>query len=117
MDPSIYKFIHYIGIFMVLTGLGGLLFAEDKAMKLAGISHGIGLLLVLLGGFGMAKHEAIGFSSWFIIKVVIWFALGAMLAVAKRKLMPPVAAWLLVIVLTGVAAWLGFANSVILRLG
>ncbi|NNM29713.1 MAG: hypothetical protein HKO57_09325 [Akkermansiaceae bacterium] len=115
MDPSIYKYIHYVGIFMILTGLGGLIFAETKAIKLAGMSHGIGLFLTLLGGMGMQKHEAIGFSSWFIIKLVIWLLLGALIVVAKRKLLPPVATWLTAIILVSVAAWLGFANSVILR--
>lgn len=115
MDPSLYKFIHYIGIFFLLSGLGGYLFSENGTNKLAGTSHGIGLLLILLGGFGMAKHEAIGFSSWFLVKVVIWLVLGAMIVVAKRKLMPPVAAWLFVVILMSIAAYLGFANSVILR--
>lgn len=115
MDPTIYKYIHYIGFFMILTGLGGLIFAEGKAIKLAGVSHGAGLFLTLLGGFGMQKHEAIGFSWWFIAKVVIWLVLGAAIVIAKRKLLPPVATWLLVIGLTGAAAWLGFANSIILR--
>ena len=115
MDPTIYKFIHFIGIFMILSGLGGLIFAEDKALKFAGMSHGIGLFLTLLGGMGMQKHDAIGFEPWFIAKLVLWLLLGALIVVAKRKLIPPVATWLVTMILVGAAAWLGFANSVILR--
>ena len=115
MDPAIYKLIHYLGIFFLLSGLGGLIFAEKDKIKLAGISHGIGLLLVLLGGFGMQAKMHIGFPSWFIVKIAIWLILGASLVIAKRQLLPPVATWLLVIALAGIAAWLGLTNSVILR--
>ena len=117
MDPALYKFIHYIGIFMFLTGLGAYCFVKTEApSKAAGIVHGIGLLIVLVAGFGMAKDPAIPISApWFIWKVVIWAALGAMIIVAKRKLIPPLGAWFVIIILAGTAAWLGFANSVILR--
>ena len=73
MDPAIYKFVHYIGIFLLLSGLGAYCFGKnDGPNKLAGISHGVGFLLVLLGGFGMAKHEAISFSWWFLVKAAIF---------------------------------------------
>lgn len=113
MDPGIYKFIHYIGIFFLLTGLGALIFSEKDKIKLATLSHGIGLLLILLGGFGMQAKTHIGFPVWFTVKLVIWLVLGGLVVAIKKKLMPPVAAWLLVIVLCGVAAWLGLANAVI----
>ena len=116
MDPGLYKFIHYLGIFFLLAGIGGLAFADKDKLKLPSISHGMGMFLILLGGFGMqAKLKIDLFSSWFVVKVVIWLALGATLVIAKRQLLPPVATWLLVIALSGVAAWLGLANSVILR--
>ena len=111
MDPGIYKFIHYLGIFFLLTGLGGLIFSEKEKIKLATISHGIGLLLILLGGFGMqAKIEGMGFPAWFTVKLVIWLVLGGLVVAIKKKLMPPVAGWLFVVVLCAVAAWLGRAN-------
>jgi hypothetical protein len=115
MDPDIYKFIHYVGIFFLLTGLGGLILAGKEKIKLATISHGIGLLLILLGGFGMQAKTHIGFPVWFIVKLVIWLALAGIVVATKRKLLPPVATWLIVIVLCGVAAWLGLQNSVILK--
>ena len=63
MDPVIYKLIHYLGIFFLLSGLGGLIFAEREHLKLAVISHGIGLLLIVLGGFGMQAKMHLGFPS------------------------------------------------------
>ena len=115
MDPTIFKFVHYLGIFLLLVGLGGLIFAEKEKIKLATISHGIGLLLIFLGGFGMQGMTKIGFPVWFIVKVVIWLVLGATLVIAKRKLLPPAATWTLVVVLACIAAWLGLTNSLILR--
>ena len=117
MDPATYKLIHYIGVFLVIGGISALIFADGKSIKQAAISHGIGLLLILLGGFGMAKHEAIGFSWWFWAKVIIWLLLGATLTVTKKKLLPPTVTWVLVLILASIAAYLGFANSVILRIG
>ena len=57
------------------------------------IGHGIGLLLILLGGFGMqAKmkdvYQAVygsGFPTWLIIKIVIWLALGGGIVLAKTQ--------------------------------
>lgn len=113
MDPGIYKYIHYLGIFFLLTGFGGLIFAEKEKLKLATISHGVGLLLILLGGFGMQARTHIGFPAWFTVKLVIWLVLGALVVAMKKQLMPPAASWLLVIVLSAVAAWLGLDNAVI----
>jgi hypothetical protein len=115
MDPGIYKFIHYIGIFFLLSGVGGIIFAEKDKIKLPVISHGIGLLLILLGGFGMQAKMHIGFPAWFIAKLAIWLVLGAALVIAKRQLLPPVATWALVVILSSIAAWLGLTNSVVLR--
>ena len=115
MDPGIYKFIHYIGIFLLLSGIGGIIFAEKDKLKLPVISHGIGLLLILLGGFGMQARLKIGFPDWFIAKIAIWLVLGAALVIAKRRLLPPVATWLMVVILASIAAWLGLTNSVVLR--
>jgi hypothetical protein len=113
MDPGIYKLIHFVGIFFLLTGLGALIFSEKDKIKPATISHGVGLLLILLGGFGMQAKTHIGFPVWFTVKIAIWLVLGGMVVAIKKKLLPPVAAWMIVIVLCAVAAWLGQSNSVI----
>ena len=115
MDAATYKLIHFIGIFLLVAGIGGYLFAKEEISKLAGVSHGIGWILVFLGGFGMQKHDSIGFTWWFIVKVVILVILGGIIVIAKRKLLPPFVTWLIVMALVGFAAWLGFNYSVILR--
>ena len=115
MDPAILKFVHYVGIFFLLAGLGGLIFGSKDKIKLATMSHGIGLLLLLLGGFGMQGMLKMGFPVWLTVKVIIWLVLGGIIVAAKRELIPPVALWLGVVILCGVAAWLGMSNSVILK--
>lgn len=115
MEPGLYKFIHYIGIILLLSGLGGYIFAAKEHLKLLAAAHGIGWFLILLGGFGMQAKTPIGFPSWFIVKIVIWLVIGAALIIAKRKVLPPAATWALVVVLACIAAWLGLTNSLILR--
>jgi hypothetical protein len=66
-----YKVIHLIGIFLTLAALAGLALAAangatkqtNSARKLISASHGLGLFIVLLGGFrlprlglGQARH-------------------------------------------------------------
>ena len=78
------------------------------------LGHGIGLLLILLGGFGMqAKmkdvYQAVygsGFPTWLIIKIVIWLALGAGIVLAKRKIIKGLAAWIIIIALGMASAYL-----------
>lgn len=106
MNPEIYRLIHFAGIFTLFLAFGYLL-AGPKSPKAAAIGHGIGLFLILLGGFGMqAKLKAgyiasygSGFPTWLIIKIVIWVVLGGCMVLLKRKIIKGAAGWILVIVL------------------
>ncbi|MDB4054835.1 hypothetical protein N9496_02455 [Akkermansiaceae bacterium] len=113
MDQETYKLIHFAGIFTLFFAFGSL-FKGDKTTKGAVISHGIGLLLILLGGFGMqAKMKygyqanyGSGFPTWLIIKIVIWLALGGGIVLAKRKIIKGLAAWIIIIALGMASAYL-----------
>ena len=49
-----------------------------RARKLAGMTHGIALLLILFTGFGMIAKLGLGFPLWVWVKlVVIWLVIGA----------------------------------------
>lgn len=118
MDPAIYKIIHFLGLIILFTGLGSLITADLKkpsALRGPAMIHGVGLLLMLVSGFGMSAKLEIGFPVWMIIKLVILLALGAMIAVIKRRALPNSVIYLIVIVLGGFAAYLGFTNSLIMR--
>ena len=95
MSYSLYKLIHLTGIFMVLVSLGGLTLyvanggvrAENSWRRQAALTHGIGLFLALLGGFGMLARLGIHWPwpTWLIVKLVVWLLLGAMVALVYRK--------------------------------
>ena len=97
MSFTVYKLIHVLGILMVFLGLGGrailALQNDPKAapgQKLVGILHGAGLLVVLLGGFGMLAKlglngEEMQGLGWVMAKLVIWILLGASIMIPVRK--------------------------------
>jgi hypothetical protein len=111
---AVYRNIHLLGIFMVLMALGGVFLhhilggTRDHAWrKPVAITHGIGLFLVLLGGFGMLARLGIHWPwpGWVLVKVVIWIILGALGAVAARKTTLAQPLWWMTIVLGGLAAY------------
>jgi hypothetical protein len=108
MDPLIYKVLHLAGVVGLFTALGSLIATDENgSSKLGSILHGISLILILVSGFGMVAKFGYGFPGWVIAKLVIWFGLGAMLAVAKRKALPQGATFAVVLILGILAAWLG----------
>lgn len=114
MDPQFYKLLHLTGVMMLFTGVSALLFA-DKAgswRKPALMMHGIGLLLLLLGGFGMLAKLGAGApevysftSAWVLIKLVIWLFFGAAIVLAKRGVLRGQQGWWVCILAGAVAAW------------
>ena len=94
---EIYKLLHIIGICLLFGSLGGAIFrtlpatgTPDPTRKLLSAAHGIGLLLILVAGFGMAARLGLtsGLPLWVWIKVAIWLVLGGWIALAIRKKMP-----------------------------
>jgi hypothetical protein len=116
MDPYLlYKNLHRIGVFMVLVALGGVTLhritggtAEYPWRKFVAITHGVGLVLVLLGGFGMLARLGIHWPwpGWIMGKLLIWLVLGALLAVLARKPTLAKPLWWAIIVLAALAAYL-----------
>ena len=118
MDPGIYKIIHFVGLIILFTGIGSLLALDPKkpaALRRPAMIHGIGLLLLLVSGFGLQAKLKLGFPGWLLAKLALLIVLGGMIVVIKRKLLPAPVIYLLVIVLGSVAAYLGFSNSMLLR--
>jgi hypothetical protein len=94
MDISLYRYIHLIGLSLVVMSLGGVLLhtinggtkESNGFRKGVMMTHGIGLLLLLVAGFGMlAKLGIHGVPVWVGIKLVVWAILGALVVVAYRK--------------------------------
>lgn len=107
LSLAVYKTIHYLGIFTLVTALTAALAraaavglsahagasAESLAdpwKKRLGIAHGVGLFLVLLGGFGMLARLGLGLTGWVNVKLAIWLVVGGLIVLRKS---PAAASW------------------------
>ncbi|MBK6917926.1 MAG: hypothetical protein IPH07_11045 [Deltaproteobacteria bacterium] len=120
MSPEFYKVLHVFGVALLFCSLGGIALhaphakrgdaAATSARKRLAAAHGIAMLLVLVGGFGlMAKLGLMStWPLWIIIKLVVWVVLGGASAFVARK--PEVGAgWVFVLPLLGtIALWAVF---------
>ena len=113
MTLAAYKTLHLIGQILLFSGIGGLAVlgaigadpARAKPFKaVLNAFHGLGLLLLLVAGFGllaklgMAKPADWG--GWVYAKMVLWLILGA--AVVPLKRAPSLSRlWLLLFVVLG----------------
>jgi hypothetical protein len=112
----VYKVIHFIGIFMVFLSLGGVTMhvinggAKEHAWrKPLAITHGVGLFLALLGGFGLLARLGIVHGmlpGWVLAKLAIWTVFAAVLGVVIRKRSWAGPLWAITVILGGVAAYL-----------
>lgn len=90
----VYKAFHVVGVMLVVVALGGMAVhaanggTRDQSLtrRLTTATHGLGLLLILVAGFGMlARLGGSAASGWVAIKLVIWLLLGAAAAVPYRR--------------------------------
>lgn len=111
----VYKNIHLVGIFMVIMALGGVLLHRITGgsqhhtwRKPVAITHGVGMLLILIGGFGMLAHLGTFWPlpGWVIVKITIWIILGALVTVVFRNPTLAKPLWWITIFLGGLAAYM-----------
>lgn len=114
MSANFYKVMHLIGMFTLFMAYGALLLnalgGKGKeglaSKKLVMISHGVGLLLILVGGFGLLARTKVGWPDWVMGKMIIWLFLGGLLALVLRKPALAKPLWFGVLSLGGIAAYL-----------
>ncbi len=91
----IYKLIHYLGIFVVMIASAGTLAraleespTPDPWRRRLGWGHGMGLFLILLGGFGMLARlnitEGLTLPGWIWAKLAIWTLIGGVVALRRK---------------------------------
>lgn len=92
---EIYKILHLAGIFLLVSGLIGVLvlswtsqLSNSTVRKFGFITHGTGLVFLLVSGFGLLARlglarEAMPF--WIYVKLAIWGLMGGAIAVLRRK--------------------------------
>lgn len=118
-----YKIVHLVGLMLLFGALGGLAVlggagvTGDRAKPFKGVLnafHGLGLLLLVVGGFGLLAKLGVAkpadWGGWVHAKMVMWLVFGAAIVPLKRK--PELARiWLLLfVVLGGITAWLGVSK-------
>ncbi|MCU0625827.1 MAG: hypothetical protein MUF21_04965 [Gemmatimonadaceae bacterium] len=91
-----YKNLHLYGIFVVMATLGGMAIhavnggtkQTTRTRALTGAMFGIGMLLVMAGGFGQAARLGLTdtsiFPLWLWLKIGIWFVVGALFSLPYR---------------------------------
>lgn len=115
MTYEFYKILHFTGIMLLFFGLSTALTLKmagaaftGSVKKMAFLTHGIGLFLLILGGFGLLAR--LGFRgnipAWALAKLGIWLLLGGAISLAKRR---GQIGWPLMVLFIGLgttAAWL-----------
>ena len=110
MDPSFYQVLHIVGISMVFLGYGALLARSMAApenvsiRKLGSTTSGIGLLLILIAGFGLIPKLGHSYTeTWILVKLIIWLILGGLIVLINRKPQLAMLLWCLLIALSATA--------------
>jgi hypothetical protein len=72
---------------------------QGKPRIVAFVTHGLGMLFMLIGGFGMlARLQLDGIPPWIHVKLGVWLIMGLAIGLAKR--MP---SWLVMIAIIAIA--------------
>ncbi len=116
MPYETYKLLHVVGLLLLFLGMGGLLLGArsepNRPPKSTTILHGLGLVVMLVAGFGMMARLAIEWPwpGWLFAKLGVWLAIGALPGLVRRKIIPLALAWLVAAALGGLAAWLAISK-------
>ncbi|HEV8344705.1 MAG TPA: hypothetical protein VGR30_20285 [Candidatus Binatia bacterium] len=112
---QVYKLVHLLGILMLFLSLGGLiLYANDGSgrkhprHKLLFLTHGIGIFLAVLGGFGLLARLGIlwPWPGWVAAKFTIWMVFAGLPALVIRNPSWTKTFWWTIPALGGTAAYL-----------
>ena len=118
-----YKSLHIFGLFLATTSLGGIAIhaanggtkATSRTRALTAGVFGFGMLLALAGGFGQAARlgmtKTAYFPGWLWAKIAIWLIVAVLSILPYRipSLAKPI--YLLVPVLSGLAAYLAIFHG------
>ena len=96
LSYEFYKSLHYFGIVLAIISLAGLIVhainggTKDNfpARKLMAISHGVGVALILIAGFGLMARRGVSMTEWpgwILVKLAIWVVVGGLVMLPLRK--------------------------------
>ncbi len=124
MGYHAYKVLHLLGVVFLFTSLGGMAvlgmtgnFKRGAVgRRLAVISHGVALAIILVAGFGLLARLGLmagGIPGWAWLKVGIWLLMGAAVVGLKRSAGAARLLWFVLPLLGAAAAWLAVAKPVL----
>jgi len=118
MDYDLYKTLHILGVMLLFAGAGGLVLQQLQerphaaARKLAGLTHGIALVLILIAGFGAAAKVGLSLTApWLVAKMVIWLLFGLLPLVLRKLPRQAKLLWWILPLLGGLAAYLAITHT------
>ena len=111
-----YNLLHIFGIVLVFMAIGALSFhganggtkETNKVRGLVMASHGVGVVLILIAGFGMlARTRAMsaGLPGWLHPKLLIWVLIGVAPVLLNKKPQWGKALWFVFPLLAAVSAY------------
>ena len=115
LSYDFYKWLHVTGVLAAMVGLGGGFLSHLSGLLPTGpgrraivLSHGVGLTMALVGGFGMLAKGGFPFPwpAWVFAKIAVWFALGGLMALPMRNPAASRKLWWLPLVLASLAVYL-----------
>jgi predicted tellurium resistance membrane protein TerC len=113
MTPVFYHYLHLVGALFVFASIGGMLAVAGgvtSAKKLVGMLHGIGLVILLVAGFGFLAKAKVGYPypNWVWAKMGIWLVLGILPLIVRKRFVQPGVGVMIGILLGATAAYLGY---------
>ena len=116
MPYTVYKIMHLLGILMLFLAFGGVIThainGGTKATNAwhlpAALTHGLGLVLALVGGFGLLAKLGITWPwpGWVLVKLGIWLLFAAVVGLAARSAVLGKGLWWLLLLLGVLAAYM-----------
>ena len=106
MTREFYLIIHLTGISLLALGVGGMMAGGEKRKTFA-MLQGIGLLVMLVSGFGLLAKLGLGYPHFAIVKTVLWLVIGALPVIFRKLKTPLPVAILISLILVGTMAYLG----------
>lgn len=122
MSYEFYKVLHVVGIMLVFLSLGGATLHAanggtrevNPSRKVVAALHGLGMLLLIVAGFGMLariSQMSSGIPHFVYPKLLVWLVLGAAPAILSRKPGSAKVWWIVFPLLGAVAAYFGINHK------
>lgn len=116
LNYEIYKLFHLFGIIMLFVSVGGVMLyalnggtkTDNTWRKTAAITHGFGLVFILVAGFGLLARVGISWPwpGWVFVKLIIWLVLGGVTGLIYKLGRAGTGLWYVVILLGVIAAYM-----------